>query len=66
LKAKVAAPVKKTEITAVVIYRTDHATPFYPPKLALTSLTSSGRSVGTVHSRTEAMAFLVSYTVKEF
>jgi hypothetical protein len=47
LEEKVAAPVKKTEITAV---RTDYATPFYQQKLALTSLTSVGRSVGIVRS----------------
>jgi hypothetical protein len=29
-------------------------TPLYPQKLALTSPTSSGRSVGIVHSRTQA------------
>jgi hypothetical protein len=37
------------------IRRTDHATPLYPQKLALTSLTSGGRSVGIVRSRTKAM-----------
>jgi hypothetical protein len=34
--------------------RTDHATPLYPQKLALTSPTSGGRSVGIVRSRTKA------------
>jgi hypothetical protein len=33
---------------------TDHATPLYPQKLALTSPTSDGRSVGIVRSRTKA------------
>jgi hypothetical protein len=33
--------------------RTDHATPLYPQKLALTSPTSGGRSVGIVRSRTK-------------
>jgi hypothetical protein len=36
------------------IRRTDHATSLYPQKLALTSPTSVGRSVGIVHSRTKA------------
>jgi hypothetical protein len=54
LEEIVAAPVYKTEITAIGIRRADHATPLYPQKLALTSLTSAGRSVGTVRSRTQA------------
>jgi hypothetical protein len=32
----------------------------YPQKLALTSPTSGGRSVGTVRSRTQAMEFFAS------
>jgi hypothetical protein len=36
------------------IRRTDHATPLYPRKLAITSPTSGGRSVGIVRSRTKA------------
>jgi hypothetical protein len=32
----------------------DHATPLYPQKLALTSPTSRGRSVGIVRSLTKA------------
>jgi hypothetical protein len=36
------------------ILRTDHAIPLYPQKLALTSPTSGGRSVGIVRSWTEA------------
>jgi len=32
----------------------DHVTPLYPQKLALTSPTGGGRSVGIVHSRTKA------------
>jgi len=40
----------------------DHVTPLYPQKLALTSPTGGGRSVGIVHSRTKATEFsLVSY-----
>jgi hypothetical protein len=37
-----------------LIRRTDHATRLYPQKLALTSPTSGGRSVGIVRSRTKA------------
>jgi hypothetical protein len=36
------------------ICRNDHATPLYPQKLALTSPTSGGRSVGIVRSGTKA------------
>jgi hypothetical protein len=53
LKEKVAAPVLKTDIMAAEICRTDHVTAFYPQKLALTSPTSGGRSVGIVHLQTE-------------
>ena len=35
----------------------DHVTPFYPQKLALTSPTGGGRSVGIVRSRTKATEF---------
>jgi hypothetical protein len=38
----------------VGIRRDYHATPLYPQKLALTSPTSGGRSVGKVRSRTKA------------
>jgi hypothetical protein len=61
LKKKVAAPVKKTEITAVGIRRADHATPLYPQKLALTLPTSGGRSVGIVRSRTKATKLFIIY-----
>ena len=37
----------------------DHATPLYPQKLALTSPTDGGRSVGIVCSRTEATEFYI-------
>jgi hypothetical protein len=39
----------------------DYATPLYPQKLALTSLTSGGSSVGIVRSRPQATEF-VFYT----
>ena len=32
----------------------DHVTPLYPQKLALTSPTGGGRSIGIVRSRTKA------------
>jgi len=35
----------------------DHVTPMYPQKLALTSPTGSGRSVGIVRVRTKATEF---------
>jgi len=41
----------------------DHVTPLYPQKLALTSPTGGGRSVGIVRVRTKATEFLVLYTV---
>jgi len=37
----------------------DHVTPLYPQKLALTSPTGGGRSVGIVVSRTKATEFLL-------
>ena len=39
----------------------NHVTPLYPQKLALTSPTGGGRSVGMVRSRTKATEF--SFTV---
>jgi len=36
---------------------TDHVTPLYPQKLALTSPTGGGRSVGIVRVRTKATEF---------
>ena len=35
----------------------NHVTPLYPQKLALTSLTGGGHSVGMVRSRTKATEF---------
>jgi len=37
----------------------DHVTPLYPQKLALTSPTGGGRSVGIVRSRTKATEFFI-------
>ena len=41
-------------LTAVGIRCADHVTPLYPQKLALTSPTGGGRSIGIVRSRTKA------------
>ena len=43
----------------------DHVTPLYPQKLALTSPTGGGRSVGIVRSRTKATEFFF-YSCVEF
>jgi hypothetical protein len=40
--------------------RADYETPLYPQKLALTSPTSGGRSVGIVSSRTQATEYMFS------
>jgi hypothetical protein len=61
----------ENRIMAIGIHHADHMAPFYPQKLALTSPTSSGRSVGIVRSWTQATEFslilvlvrLDSYTV---
>jgi hypothetical protein len=38
----------------------DHVTPLYPQKLALTSPTGGGRSVGIVRSRTKATESVIA------
>jgi hypothetical protein len=65
LEEKVAAPVYKTEIN-------DRRNPLrwprdtlYPQKLALTSPTSGGRSVGIVRSRTKATEFSFSLVLDD-
>jgi hypothetical protein len=58
LERKVAAPVYKTENTAVRILHADRVAPS-PQKLALTSPTSGGRSVGIVRSRTQTTEFVL-------
>ena len=45
---------RKQRLTAVVTRCADHVTPLYPKKLALTSPTGGGRSVGIVRVRTKA------------
>jgi hypothetical protein len=59
LDRKVAAPVKKTENTAVGICHADHVAPSIRKKLAIISPTSGGRSVGVVRSRTQIMEFFL-------
>jgi hypothetical protein len=54
---KVAAPVYKTENTALGIRHGDHVAPSIRKKLAITSTTSGGRSVGIIRSRTKTMEF---------
>jgi hypothetical protein len=56
---KVPAPVYKTGNTAVGIRHADHMAPSIRTKLAITSLTSGGRSVGIVRSRTQTMEFFL-------
>jgi hypothetical protein len=53
-------------MTAVGIHCTDHVTPLYPQKLALTSSTGGGRSVGIVRSRTKATEFSLVSICYEF
>ena len=58
MNKKVAAPgLEKRRLTAVGTRCADHVTPLYPQKLALTSPTGGGRSVGIVRSRTKATEF---------
>jgi hypothetical protein len=56
LDRKVTAPDYKTENTAVGIRHADHVAPLLQ-KLAITSPTSGGRSVGIVRSQTQTMEF---------
>jgi hypothetical protein len=56
LDRKVEAPVYKIENTAVVRHA-DHVAPSIHKKLAITSPTSGGRSVGIVRWRTQTMEF---------
>jgi hypothetical protein len=57
LDRKVAAPVNKTENTAVGMRYADHVAPSIHKKLAITSPTSGGHSVGLVRSRTLTVVF---------
>jgi hypothetical protein len=51
----------EAENTAVGIRNADHVAPYTRQKLALTSLTSSGHSVGIVRLRTEATEFFLLF-----
>jgi len=48
---------RNQRLTAVGTRYADHVTPLYPPKLAITSPTGGGRSVGIVRVRTKATEF---------
>jgi len=48
---------RKQRLTAVGTLCADHVTPLYPQKLALTSPTGGGRSVGIVRVWTKATEF---------
>ena len=50
----------KQSLTAVGTRCADHVTTLYPQKLALTSPTGGGRSVGIVRVRTKATEFFIS------
>ena len=62
MNKKVATPgLENRRLTAVGTRCADHVTPLYPQKLALTSPTGGGRSVGIVLSRTKATEFSFIY-----
>jgi hypothetical protein len=63
LQEKVAAPVEKEAEDTPVGIRHDDNVALYPQKLALTS-PSSGRSIGIVRSRTQAMEFSFSFILR--
>jgi hypothetical protein len=58
MRAEIEHTVYKTENTAVGIRHADHVAPLCPQRLALTSPTSGGLSVGIVRLRTQATELL--------
>ena len=52
---------RKQRLTASGTRCADHVTTLYPQKLALTSPTGGGRSVGIVRVRTKATEFVVLF-----
>jgi hypothetical protein len=54
----------KQRLTVVGTRCVDHVTPLYPLKLALTSPTGGGCSVGIVRSRTKATEFILNLSTQ--
>jgi len=57
---------RKQRLTAVGTRCAGHVTPLYPQKLALTSPTGGGRSVGIVRVRTKATEFSLVLVIFHF
>ena len=52
-------------LTAVGIRCADHVTPFYPQKLALTSPTGGGRSVGIVVNTYKLISQFINWDLRK-